>query len=302
MGEDSSRKELFSGIVYVTLGAAFYGLLATFVGLAYKEGYTTIEVVLSQYILGLVIVGGLFLYNLKQAKKTLRSISTATILKIIAGGTTLGLIGFLYAMSVRYIPVSIAVVLLMQSIWMSVILESVLLRKIPNRYQIMAIVLVLIGTLYATDAVHNFQHLDTKGVLLGLSAALTYAIMLMVSNRWGNSVDSTTKSFLMLVGANTLLIVLLATGKPLLFDISVFWKWGILLALLGSVLPPILFNKGMPKTGVALGAVIISIEIPVSVCMAYFLLHEQVLLSQWMGILLIIASIVLVNYKALLKK
>ncbi len=84
---------------------------------------------------------------------------------------------------------------------------------------------------------------------------------------------------------------------PSHYDISVFWKWGLPLALFGTILPPILFNMGMPKTGVGLGSILISIEIPVSVCMAYFLLNEEVAGVQWIGILVIILSVVLINMK-----
>jgi drug/metabolite transporter (DMT)-like permease len=38
-----------------------------------------------------------------------------------------------------------------------------------------------------------------------------------------------------------------------------------------------------------------ALELPVSVMMAYFLLHEQVVLVQWIGIILIVLAIVLMN-------
>jgi drug/metabolite transporter (DMT)-like permease len=58
-------------------------------------------------------------------------------------------------------------------------------------------------------------------------------------------------------------------------------------------------NAGFPSTGIGLGSIISALELPVSVAMAYFLLHEEVLTIQWIGILLIIAAIVLMhlNYK-----
>lgn len=59
---------------------------------------------------------------------------------------------------------------------------------------------------------------------------------------------------------------------------------------------------GMPKTGIGLGSIIISIEIPVSVSMAYILLHEQVLAIQWLGIVLILTAIVLINLNTLRKE
>jgi drug/metabolite transporter (DMT)-like permease len=74
-------------------------------------------------------------------------------------------------------------------------------------------------------------------------------------------------------------------------------KWGIVLALFGTIIPPILMNAGFPKTGIGLGSIVSTLELPVSVLMAYFILQESVNLFQWIGIGLIILAIVLMNWK-----
>jgi drug/metabolite transporter (DMT)-like permease len=56
-----------------------------------------------------------------------------------------------------------------------------------------------------------------------------------------------------------------------------------------------LLNAGFPLTGIGLGSIVSALELPVSVLMAYFLLNEQVVFMQWLGIILIILAIVLMN-------
>ena len=56
-----------------------------------------------------------------------------------------------------------------------------------------------------------------------------------------------------------------------------------------------LLNAGFPHTGIGLGSIVASLELPVSVLMAYFLLNETVNLAQWVGILLILIAIVIMN-------
>jgi drug/metabolite transporter (DMT)-like permease len=51
----------------------------------------------------------------------------------------------------------------------------------------------------------------------------------------------------------------------------------------------------MPLTGMGLGAIIASVEIPVSVLMAHLLLKEPVSFLQWVGVILILFSVVLMN-------
>jgi drug/metabolite transporter (DMT)-like permease len=79
------------------------------------------------------------------------------------------------------------------------------------------------------------------------------------------------------------------------FNFEIFTKWGIVLALFGTIIPPMLLNAGFPHTGIGLGSIVSSLELPVSVLMAYFLLNEQVLLNQWIGIILIIKAIIIMN-------
>lgn len=64
-----SNNNIFKGIVLVGLGAISYGLLATFVKLAYKENFTTAEVTLAQFLYGLLGVVILLLFSKKKKRK-----------------------------------------------------------------------------------------------------------------------------------------------------------------------------------------------------------------------------------------
>ena len=291
--------KLIKGILFVSIGAASYGVLATLVGLAYKEGFSTTEVVTSQYLIGLTTIGLLVLLNSKARKDTPAVNDKYLVPKLIVGGSTFGLTGFFYYLSVHYIPVSVAVVLLMQAIWMGIVAEAILTKKFPDAFKCVAVIMVLFGTLLATDAIENMHLLDVRGLMWGLAAALMYTIMLLISNGLALNMHPHRKSFWSLLGATITVFIVGYFNMPPHYDISVFWKWGLLLALFGTILPPVLFNLGMPKTGIGLGSIIISIEIPVSVTMAYILLGERVNGLQWVGIGVIILSVVLINIKEL---
>ena len=73
------------------------------------------------------------------------------------------------------------------------------------------------------------------------------------------------------------------------------WKYGLLLAVFGTVLPPLLFAYGMPKIGVALGSILSAVELPVAVCFSYFVLHEHVSNLQFAGVILILIVISWLN-------
>jgi drug/metabolite transporter (DMT)-like permease len=292
-------KGLLKGILFVGIGAASYGVLATLVRLAYNEGYSTTEVTYAQYLVGLVVMGCLWLFRKNDPVK--RQEGRHDVAKLIAGGTSYGLTGVFYYLSVQYIPVSICVILLMQTIWMGVVLESLLAAKWPGLNKCAAVVIVLLGTVLATNVLSAEGSPDMKGVLWGMAAAVTYTISLYVSNSVAAGMQPQKKGFFILLGGTAMVLAVGLLNMPAQFNLSIFWTWGLLLALFGTILPPLLFNVGFPKTGIGLGAIIIAIEIPVSVSMAWLLLHERVNGWQWFGIVLIIVSIVIMNLHLLRK-
>ena len=59
--ENMSQNNTLKGVLLVGLGATSYGMLATFVKLAYSENYTTAEVTASQFVFGIL---GMFFIGL----------------------------------------------------------------------------------------------------------------------------------------------------------------------------------------------------------------------------------------------
>jgi drug/metabolite transporter (DMT)-like permease len=100
----------------------------------------------------------------------------------------------------------------------------------------------------------------------------------------------------MMIGS--LCIISIVWGYSLFqqFNPQVLWKWGLILAFFGTIFPPLFFTKGMPITGVGLGSILASIELPVSVLMAGIILREEVLPVQWTGIVLILLAVVIMNF------
>jgi drug/metabolite transporter (DMT)-like permease len=293
------KSNVLKGAFLVGLGATSYGMLATFVKLAYQEGFTTAEVTISQFTIGII---GLLLLQFFQKSSTENSKPKTTKkerIHLILAGTTLGMTSVFYYLAVKYIPVSIAIVLLMQTVWMGVILEMIMERKLPSIKKIIAVCIVLIGTLLATNLTNTSNSLNWQGLFWGLLAASSFTATMVTANRVAVRISSVQRSFFMLLGGAIIVLFFAIITQKTSFNFAIFIKWGIPLSLFGTILPPILMNAGFPSTGIGLGSIISALELPVSVAMAYFLLHEEVLTIQWIGILLIIAAIVLMhlNYK-----
>ena len=311
------KRNILKGVLFVAMGASIFGMLATFVKLAYKDGYTTSEVTTAQFILGLIGLLILNIFQTKTSKKTISEPTSKEVKMLMLAGTSLGCTSLFYYICVQYINVSIAIVLLMQSVWFSVVVESIISKKFPHIKKVIATIIVLIGTFLATNLINLEVKLDWRGLFWGLLAAASFTATMFTSNTLATHLPVLRKSFVMLCGGAIVVFLFLFFAQigPLHFDIlksvylnftentehikpfdfSIFYTYGFILALFGTIIPPVLFNLGFPKTGLGLGSIISSLELPVSVTMAFMLLGEKVILVQWIGIVLILFAIVLMN-------
>jgi drug/metabolite transporter (DMT)-like permease len=290
-----SNKTLLQGASLVALGATSYGMLATFVKLAYQEGFTTAEVTSSQFILGIFGILIINLFQKSKSKETVVKASPKNILHLMLAGTSLGMTSVFYYLCVKYIDVSIAIVMLMQTVWMGVLLEWFLDKKAPSTKKIISVVLVLIGTVLATNLLFSKVILDWRGIFWGMLAAASFTTTMFTANKVALKISSAQRSLYMLLGGAIIVFGFGIFTQTTPFHFSIFMKWGIFLALFGTIIPPMLLNAGFPKTGIGLGSIVSSLELPVSVLMAYFILNETVVILQWLGIILILFAIIIMN-------
>lgn len=293
---------MIRGAIFVFLGACSFGILSTFVKMAYAEGYTVGQVTGIQAFLGFTI---LWLIHFVQTKlipqrNAIKNISKPTpAWKVVASGLTTGSVSILYYKSVQLIPASLAIILLMQFVWLSIVLEAIIFKKRPTRMQLLAVVIVLAGTLFASGTFSSdITNVSTTGIILGFLAALAYSLFILLNGRIGNDLPPIKKSALMLTGACALIFIIFP--PTFLFNgmlTTSLTKWGIILALFGTVIPPLFYAIGVPKAGVTLSSILSSVELPVAVCMSYFILKEPVDVLRWIGVAIILCAIVLPNLK-----
>ncbi|MFV0538548.1 MAG: EamA family transporter [Dysgonomonas sp.] len=297
--------ERIKGGLLVFLGAVSFGLLSTIVKFAYEQGYTLGEITGTQSFSGMVILWALYMISTKiknQDKNTNEEkknpIDKTKWWKVCIAGTFTGLVGIFYYQCVKLLPASIAIILLMQYLWISVLIEAVVFKKKPTRKQLLLLFIVLAGTLLAGGLFSSTIELNLKGVIFGLLAATSYAIFLMTSGRIGNDLPVLKKSALMITGSCIMTFIIF---PPLFFFngtyLSGLYLWGLSLALFGTVIPPFFFSMGIPRVGVSIGAILSAAELPVATLSSAFILKEDVDAIKWAGVILILLAIVATNIK-----
>jgi drug/metabolite transporter (DMT)-like permease len=291
------KNKALKGSVFIALGASSYGMLGTFVKLAYHDGFSTAEVTLSQFALGFAGLFILTLFRKRGAVPVTKTSGSKSIFKLIVAGTSLGLTSIFYYLAVQYITVSVGIVLLMQTVWMGVILEMISHKKAPGLRKIISVFIILAGTVLATSLFKQSVSINWTGFGWGMMAALSYTATMYSSNHLELHFPPLKRSLYMILGGLIIICLIFHSSLNQNFSYRIFLHWGLLLSLFGTILPPLLFTRGMPLIGMGLGAIIASVEIPVSVLMAHILLKEPVSFLQWVGVILILFAVVLMNTK-----
>lgn len=273
----------------VLMGAAFFGSLSTLVKLGYQDGFTTGELTGSQYIIG---TGGLWLLTLLFQRK---KVPWKAAGKLLASGIFPGLVAVFYYWSLQSINASLAIVLLFQFTWMGIVLDFILHKHRPGRSQWGALLLILVGTILAAGVISfTTGSIHLTGVLFGLLAAVSYTGFIHVSGNTANQVPSLQRSGWMMTGAT--ITVSVVFPPQFLIEGTLWeglWIWGTALGVLGVILPPLLFTKGVPHIGAGMATILGSVELPVVLLLSFFILNEKITPLQWSGTLLILLGIIL---------
>ncbi|WP_286733602.1 MULTISPECIES: EamA family transporter [Sphingobacterium] len=283
----------YKSTLYVAAGACSYGLLATIVKYANHLGIHTSLLTFLQFMFGFLFLLSFNLLSKRNAEEH-NAIKFSSKIKLMVWGISLGLTTTLYYLSIQYIPVSAGIILLMQSIWISLVAEAVLLKKFPSKGKITGVIIVLLGTTLATNLFQNNNNLDYRGIILGFGAGISYALAIYASSTVEKELPSPIRSQFLVLGG-LLLIVAFWNIDIIRYMQPNALPWGLLIAIFGTILPPLLFTKGIPKTGIAMGNIISSLEIPVSTLSAMLVLQEVVSGFQWFGILLILMAVIIIN-------
>lgn len=287
-------------ILMVLLGGAMYGTMSSFVKLSYSWGYNAAEISFAQAALAAIFLGT---YTLVTGKSIQGKITRKDLLPLILTGSAIGLTNYLYYQSVSYISASLAIVILMQFTWFSLFLEWIIFAKKTSRIELLTVFFILIGTVMAGNLFDSRAwSFSLKGILLALFASLTYAIYIVANGRIGKCVRWQSKSTFIMIGSA--LTIFIVNSQTIIIDNHFggsFMLWALFLAIIGTTIPTALFAAGIPKIGVGISSILMTIELPVAVICAVVVLNEHISPVQIAGIVVMLTAISIINYYKSLK-
>ncbi|MDO5844038.1 MAG: DMT family transporter [Methanocorpusculum sp.] len=287
--------------ILVFLGGCCYGPSSPTIKLAYEAGYVFDDVVMSQYFFGWLILALLtlafFVYGIITKKPKREIKSPFTIKKgfgIFLAGVSIALVSLTYVIALQTVPAYIAVILLFQFTWIGVIFQAIAERRLPEKKTVIAVIILIFGTLLASGIIGVSVELNPIGVFFGFLSAVFYALYMFLLGRVEVSMHPLNRSFLIMTCA---LILLICIFSPAYFVSGVIfdglWTYGIILGSIGCAVPMFLFAVGAPKISTGAATILSSSELPASIICAMIILSEAVSVIQWIGIILLFFGIAL---------
>lgn len=279
-----------SGILWALLSPLFLGLIPVFAKLAYQAGMDVYSVVAIRTVFATAFLWSVVLVV---NRRWVESSSPATLSSLLAG--TINGVGslFFYA-SLSRIDASLGQLINITYL----IFVTILLRLIGQRVSMVTVgrTLLAVGGIYLLTA-GGLGTPDWMGIGFMIVAAVSYAVQLVLSQRILYEIPAVTMTLYAIAGMSLVVVLpwlLLGDG---LATITVAGWEAVLLMGLATALSRLTLFLGVKKLGSIQTALFGVAEVIVTIIIAAIFLGETFTGQQWLGALVVVVSILLVNFE-----
>ncbi|MBO1511296.1 DMT family transporter [Metabacillus bambusae] len=284
-------------ILYIGAGAALWGIISIFVTYFYELGFTPTQVVAiralsaSIFLVFYVIIKNRQLFRIKVSDS-----------KYFIGTGIFSIVLFNWCLfsAIEETSISIASILLYTAPAFVTIFSRLIFKESLSSQKVIALVTTFIGCSFVIGILpNNNETISLYGLILGLGSGLFYALYSIFGKfalKKYHSLTITVYTFLFAAIAVTPFSGIWNV-IPLFSDIKV-WFYVIGLGFLSTMLPFLLYTKGLNKIESSTASIIATIEPVVASLIGFMIFQEKLNLWQYMGIILVIAAVIITSKKS----
>ena len=225
----------------------------------------------------------------------------------------LGLMGyyissFLDFVGLQYISAGLERLILFLYPTITILITTIFFKQKINTVQKLAMLLTYTGIAVAffgeltIDTANPNFYLGSGLIFL---CAITYGFFVAGSGQLIPQIGATKfTAYAMTVACIGVLLHYLINGNFTVIQNSgsKFWGYGILLAVVATVIPTFLISAGLKKMGANNVAIVSSIGPVSTIIQAHFILGEEIFAAQIFGTLLVIAGVIMIGWKTSAKQ
>ncbi|MBU3188147.1 DMT family transporter [Clostridium bowmanii] len=284
------------GYLMIALAGILWGTVGLFGKLFFTYNFDSKLVVFCRLVVGFIIM---FIFIWFKDKKLLRFDKRGLKYTALIGFFTQALFNLLYFETIKRTTISTAVILLYTAPIFLIIMGRVFYSEVLSPIKISALVLCIVGCfLTVTGGSLDTLNINSVGVLMGIGAGFTYALVTIISKAIINDYHPLTiilYSFLF----GWIFLVPFSNPMNLLY---VKYSLPIVACIVGLGLIPTVLAYILYITGLSYGVeaskagIISSLEIVVSVIVSFLFFKEVILGVKLLGIIMTLGSIFIIRF------
>lgn len=276
-----------TGALLVAVSAAGFATLPIFIKFAYAAGASAITILAGRFVLAAISIAIL----LKWRGISLM-IDKALMLRLaLLGGMGYGSMSMLFAMTIKYVPASLAVMLLYTYPAIVSVLSFFIGDEKYTWQKGLALTVCFSGLFLVLGV--SLDNVSMLGFVLGLGSALVYSFYIVIGNRLLKNTNPLVTTTYVCTSAAIVFLVIGITTDSLTWSMPLTGLLSIIgIALLPTIVGIVGFFAGMSHVGATNASIISTLEPIITVLLSVALLNEKITPLQVSGGILILGSIV----------
>jgi drug/metabolite transporter (DMT)-like permease len=271
------------GVLLAVISATTFGIMPVLTKVAYDDGASVAGVLSVRFSLAAVV-----LLAIARVRREPLARGRLLVTLLLLGGVGYVTEASAYFAALTRISAGLTALLLYLYPALVVLLAAALARARPTTRALTCVAVATLGTGLTIGPVGGGQ---TTGVLLGLAAALTYSLYIVISSRVVPPGSPFATSGVVMGGAAIVYDGLALTRGASLPSTGQAWAALLAVALLCTVVAVSTFFAALPRLGAPDLAVLSTIEPVVSVVVGAVVLDETLGLVQLLGGVLVLGAV-----------
>lgn len=290
------RNNQIAGCAFAVLQAVLYSTMGILGKLLYATGMDSQQVVILRFLCSTVLLG---VFMLVWRKEALVSRQKAVYVQAVFYFAS----AFLYFFAIERLNAGITTVLFYLYPAMVAAINLAVFHERITAAVAVALILSIMGLILISGIIGGEFALDPLGVVFALGAALAFAVYTVIIQVTGRTEGSFTVTFTLSWTSLLASCVVFAPAVPAMFHLSAYQILiGCIMALACTILPVVLYIQAVKRIGGTKSSLIGISETPSSLLLAFLILGETITPIEGAGIILIVASVVVITVGPLLQK
>ena len=283
-------KKGVNSYVFIAMAGILWSTLGLFGNMLMERGLSSEQVAFTRLFIGFIVLS---LYSLIRRPEVLKINLKCLLYCGAIGIICQGLFNKCYFKAVEVTGVSIAAVLLYTSPLFLAVFSKIVYKEKMTRAKIISLILCCIGAIMAvTGGVLDLEGINTYGIIMGIMAAITYALMPIICK---NALKEFSSETILIYGFLFGAIFMIPSAKPVemigfVTDMNVL-PYMILLGVFPAAMAYIFYAEGIARgCELSIVGVVASVELIAASIIGWTVVGEVFTIGKAIGVAIMFVS------------